>query len=254
MAVQVLTAKEAAKLVPDGCNFATDGYVGAGFAEEIAQEIERRFLETADRIVAVRKDSPLIVGIGKGENLIASDVPAILEYTRDVYFLDDNEVAVIKKDEIQIYDAYGARTTKEAVTIDWDVTQAEKAGYEHFMIKEINEQPKALADTLFPRGYSPPKKQMDSRQKLFFCSSSFFRFSSASAIQSALLDTNPSINALDSRLGAFTRTSPSAGKAGVKADFLFFQILHDAPGGMQAKGTAAAQQDRMDGLAGGNGL
>ena len=104
-----------------------------------------------DRIVAVRKDSPLIVGIGKGENLIASDVPAILEYTRDVYFLDDNEVAVIKKDEIQIYDAYGARTTKEAVTIDWDVTQAEKAGYEHFMIKEINEQPKALADTLFPR-------------------------------------------------------------------------------------------------------
>ena len=61
-----------------------------------------------DRIVAVRKDSPLIVGIGKGENLIASDVPAILEYTRDVYFLDDNEVAVIKKDEIQIYDAYGS--------------------------------------------------------------------------------------------------------------------------------------------------
>lgn len=104
-----------------------------------------------DRIVAVRKDSPLVIGIGHGENLIASDVPAILEYTRDVYFLEDNEVAVVKQDSIEIYDEYGARVEKEVFTVDWDVTQAEKAGYEHFMIKEICEQPRALYDTLLPR-------------------------------------------------------------------------------------------------------
>lgn len=104
-----------------------------------------------NRIIAVRKDSPLVIGVGQGENLIASDVPAILEYTRDVYYLEDNEIAVIEKDKVKIYDDEGKRIQKELCRIEWDVAQAEKAGYEHFMIKEIYEQPKALFDTLMPK-------------------------------------------------------------------------------------------------------
>jgi len=104
-----------------------------------------------DRLVAVRKDSPLVVGIGQGENLIASDVPALLDYTRQVYFLEDNEIVEIFRDRINIFDEYGRHVHKEPFTVDWDVTQAEKSGYEHFMIKEIHEQPKALFDTLMPR-------------------------------------------------------------------------------------------------------
>ncbi|MBR6816593.1 MAG: glutamine--fructose-6-phosphate transaminase (isomerizing) [Clostridia bacterium] len=103
------------------------------------------------RIVAARKDSPLVIGLGQGENLIASDFPALLEYTKDVYLLDDGEVAVITEDAVEIYDAYGNRAEKEKFTIDWDVTQAEKGGWEHFMIKEIHEQPRAMYDTLMTR-------------------------------------------------------------------------------------------------------
>ena len=104
-----------------------------------------------DMLVAVRKDSPLVVGVSEGENLIASDIPALLEYTRDVIFLNDNEIAVLTRDSVCIYDEYGKVVERELYHIEWDVSQAEKGGYEHFMIKEIHEEPKAMADTFMPR-------------------------------------------------------------------------------------------------------
>ena len=105
-----------------------------------------------DMMVAARKDSPLVVGVGKGENLIASDIPALLEYTRDVYFLNDEEFAVIRKDGVEIFDEYGQQVLdREVYHVEWDAQQAEKGGYEHFMIKEIHEEPRVTADTLMPR-------------------------------------------------------------------------------------------------------
>lgn len=100
-----------------------------------------------DQIIAVRKDSPLVIGSGEKCNLIGSDVPAIMEYTRDVYYLNDHEIAVLFRDHIDFYNEEGVRITKKISHIDWDVAAAEKGGYEHFMMKEIHEQPKALTDT-----------------------------------------------------------------------------------------------------------
>lgn len=104
--------------------------------------------EEPDKLIAVRKDSPLVIGYGSGENFIASDVPAILEYTKSVYFLHDNEIAVITRDKVELFDEYGKGLHRTPDTVDWDASQAEKGGYPHFMIKEISEQPKALYDTL----------------------------------------------------------------------------------------------------------
>ena len=104
-----------------------------------------------DMLVAARKDSPLVVGIGEGENLIASDIPALLEYTRNVYFLEDKEIVVLDKDAVTIYDEYGQEQQREPFHVDWDITRAEKGGYEHFMIKEIHEEPAVMTDTFFPR-------------------------------------------------------------------------------------------------------
>ncbi len=104
-----------------------------------------------DRLVAARKEAPLIVGLGKGENFIASDIPAVLEYTREVIFLDQREVAVLYNDHIDLLDENGNHVRKEPFHVDWDLSSAEKGGYEHFMLKEIHEQPKALLDTLRPR-------------------------------------------------------------------------------------------------------
>ena len=104
-----------------------------------------------EKLVAVRKDSPLVVGIGKEENFIASDIPALLKYTREVYFLDDGEMAVLTEENIEIFNELGQEVTKEPYTVTWDVASAEKDGYEHFMMKEIHEQPKAIKDTLSPR-------------------------------------------------------------------------------------------------------
>ncbi|MGN0182079.1 MAG: glutamine--fructose-6-phosphate transaminase (isomerizing) [Candidatus Ornithomonoglobus sp.] len=104
-----------------------------------------------DQFIAVRKASPLIVGLGEGENFIASDVTAILKHTRDVYYLEDNEIVVLKKDEVKIYNTDKEEVPKNVFTVDWDISAAEKGGYEHFMIKEIEEQPKALLATISPR-------------------------------------------------------------------------------------------------------
>ncbi len=104
-----------------------------------------------DEFVAVRKDSPLIVGLGENENFIASDIPAILEYTRNVYLLEDKEIVLLRKNEVKLFNIDKEEIKKEVFTVDWDVSAAEKGGYEHFMIKEICEQPKAIRDTISPR-------------------------------------------------------------------------------------------------------
>ncbi|MDP4118017.1 MAG: glutamine--fructose-6-phosphate transaminase (isomerizing) [Bacillota bacterium] len=107
--------------------------------------------EHPGELFAVRKASPLIVGVGNGENFIASDIPAIISRTRDVYFLEDNEIVWFKGDTIKILDADKNEVKKDIFHVDWDVSAAEKGGYEHFMIKEIMEQPKAIEDTVCPR-------------------------------------------------------------------------------------------------------
>lgn len=104
-----------------------------------------------DRFVAARKDSPLIVGLGKGGNFIASDIPAILEHTRDIYILEDKDIAVLSKDKVTVYDIYGTESKKKIFHVDWDVAAAEKSGFEHFMMKEIFEEPKVIKDTISQR-------------------------------------------------------------------------------------------------------
>ena len=104
-----------------------------------------------DKVVAVRKDSPLIVGVGKDEYFIASDIPAILNYTRDVYYLDDKEFVVLDKKGVNIYSEDREVINKDISHITWSVDAAEKDGYEDFMLKEIHEQPKAIRDTMKSR-------------------------------------------------------------------------------------------------------
>ena len=104
-----------------------------------------------DRIICARKESPLVVGLGKGENFIASDVPALLEHTRDVYYLDEKEIAVLYTDHVALFDFEGNQIIRKPSHVEWDMDAAEKGGYPHFMIKEINEQPKACKDTMRPR-------------------------------------------------------------------------------------------------------
>lgn len=109
------------------------------------------FVDHPDVVYAVRKDSPLIVGKGSDGNLIASDVPAVLKYTRDVFFIQNEEIACLSKDSIEFFNVDGEPIEKESKTIEWDVNAAEKGGYEHFMLKEMYEQPKTVRDTLSPR-------------------------------------------------------------------------------------------------------
>lgn len=109
------------------------------------------FAEHPDQIFAVRKDSPLIVGQNEDGCFIASDVPAILRYTRKVYFIENQEVVRLRADHMHFYTADEEEISKEPVTIEWDAKAAEKGGYEHFMLKEMYEQPKTVTDTLGPR-------------------------------------------------------------------------------------------------------
>ena len=101
-----------------------------------------------DEFVAVKKDSPLIVGLGDGENFIASDIPAVLPHTRNVYIMEDNEIAFIRRESVALYNTELEHISKEVFYVNWDVSAAEKGGYEHFMIKEIMEEPQAILNTI----------------------------------------------------------------------------------------------------------
>ncbi len=107
--------------------------------------------DNPDSFVAVRKESPLIVGLGEGENFIASDVPAILAHTRDVYFLENDEIVLLDAENVKVYNLDGEEIKKESYHVEWDISAAEKGGYEHFMFKEIMEQPRVIRDTVQPR-------------------------------------------------------------------------------------------------------
>lgn len=139
-------------------------YLYTGRREDLAQTVLKAVLrirgsyalgvvslDCPDEIVAARRDSPLIVGLGEGENMIASDIPAIISRTSDYLVLDDNEVAIVRPDSVTVMNEYGDTVSKQVHTVTWDLEAAEKGGYEHFMIKEIMEQPDAVLNTIRPR-------------------------------------------------------------------------------------------------------
>ena len=107
--------------------------------------------DNPDEIIAVKKDSPLIVGLSEDGNYIASDIPAVLKHTRKIYILEDGEIVKLTRDKVTVYNQDSDVIEKEVTEIQWDVSAAEKGGYQHFMMKEIHEQPKAVRDTIFPR-------------------------------------------------------------------------------------------------------
>lgn len=103
-----------------------------------------------NKLVAVRQASPLVIGVGEGENFIGSDIPAILKYTRNVFILNDGEMAVLTSDAVELMTIEYQFISREMIHVEWDAVTAEKGGYEHFMLKEIHEQPKAYRDTMLP--------------------------------------------------------------------------------------------------------
>ena len=133
---------------------------GKGFREAVRRAMLRMegsyalgimCVDYPDTMIAVKKDSPLIFGYGEGETFIASDVPAILKYTREVSYLDDGDMVVFDADHAEFYNILGTPIEKKIEHIDWELSAAEKGGYAHFMLKEIHEQPKAIRDTVSPR-------------------------------------------------------------------------------------------------------
>ena len=115
-----------------------------------------------EMVIAARKDCPLVAGLGENENFVASDVPAILPYTRRTIFLDQGEAVVLKRDGVRCFDLEGRPVEKPVVTVTWDPIQAEKAGYKHFMLKEILEQPNAIQDTMRGRLF-PGRRSLSSK-------------------------------------------------------------------------------------------
>ena len=107
--------------------------------------------EHPDRLICTKQDNPLVIGLGEGENFIASDIPAIIARTRRTYIVNDGEMAVVKADGVHITNRRGEVVTKKVFEVNWNAEAAEKGGYEHFMLKEIHEQPKAVRDTMSPR-------------------------------------------------------------------------------------------------------
>ncbi len=130
-----------------------------------------------DRMVAVRKDAPLIVGLGKENNFVASDIPALLKYVKEIYLIENNETVLVKADEVKIFNEDRKEIKREVFHVTWDVDAAEKEGYEHFMLKEIYEQPKGLSETLNRRltkdgkirleGISLTKEDIDNINKIY---------------------------------------------------------------------------------------
>ena len=100
-----------------------------------------------DKIICTKKENPLVIGLGKGENFVASDIPAIINYTRETYILNDGELAIVTRDNVSVFDRKGNAIDKEVFHVSWNAEAAEKGGYEHFMLKEIHDQPKAVRDT-----------------------------------------------------------------------------------------------------------
>ena len=133
--------------------------------------------EEPDKIVAVRKDAPLIVGLGKGSNFVASDIPALLKYVKEIYLIENNETVMLTADEVKIFDENRKPVKREVFHVTWDADAAEKEGYEHFMLKEIFEQPKGLSETLNRRldddgkiqleGITLTKEQIDEIDKIY---------------------------------------------------------------------------------------
>lgn len=118
--------------------------------------------ENPEQIIAVRKDSPMVIGVKDGENFLASDIPAILKYTRDVYLIEDNEVVLLEKNKVDIIDMEKKPITKDIFKVTWNIDAAEKGGYDHFMLKEIYEQPRVIRDTLNGRlSVNDPEIKLD---------------------------------------------------------------------------------------------
>ena len=134
-----------------------EAYYAGDLADAVAHTIKRLdgsyalavvHLDDPETLVAARQDSPLIIGIGEGENIVASDIPAVLEYTREILVLHDGEIATVTADAVVVVDASGAAVEPEMMHVEWDLDAAEKGGYEDFMLKEIFEQPTAIRETL----------------------------------------------------------------------------------------------------------
>ena len=117
--------------------------------------------EHPDEMIVVRKDSPIVIGVGEGENYVASDIPALLSHTREVYFLEDGEVARVTANDVTIYGKDDRPVTRELFHVDWNIEAAERGGYAHFMQKEIYEEPRAIRDTLYSRLDENQQIQMD---------------------------------------------------------------------------------------------